>query len=114
MKNVLFCIPLRSPWRTIVIRRVLLQSLIGLRRLMEAAMPELIVLVDFKAIYPRVPQGIFVGFPGVAHFLSFEEICQYPWVPQGKVANPWGTQGNQNTWGTFNIFKTSKHHKLFE
>jgi len=56
-------------------------------------MPELIVLVDFKAIYPRVPQGIFAGFPGVAHFLSFEEICQYPRVPQGKVANPWGTLG---------------------
>jgi hypothetical protein len=32
---------------------------------------ELIVLVDFKAIYPGVPQGIFAGFPGVAHFLSF-------------------------------------------
>jgi hypothetical protein len=86
--------------------------------------PELIVLVDFKAIYPGVPPGIFASFPGVAHFLSFEEICQYPRVPQGKVANPWGTlgcyfpwgqpQGNQNTWGTFNIFKTSKHHKLFE
>ena len=55
--------------------------------------PELIVLVDFKAIYPRVPPGIFAGFPGVAHFLSFEEICQYPRVPQGKVANPWGTLG---------------------
>jgi hypothetical protein len=55
--------------------------------------PELIVLVDFKAIYPRVPQGIFAGFPGVGHFLSFEEICQYPRVPQGKVANPWGTLG---------------------
>ncbi len=37
---------------------------------------ELIVLVDFNAIYPRVPQGIFAGFPGVAHFLSFEKICQ--------------------------------------
>jgi hypothetical protein len=55
--------------------------------------PELIVLVDFKAIYPGVPPGIFAGFPGVAHFLSFEEICQYPRVPQGKVANPWGTLG---------------------
>ncbi len=54
---------------------------------------ELIVLVDFKAIYPRVPPGIFAGFPGVAHFLSFEEICQYPRVTQGKVANPWGTLG---------------------
>jgi hypothetical protein len=39
-------------------------------------LPELIVLVDFKAIYPRVPRGIFAGFPGVAHFLSFQEICQ--------------------------------------
>ena len=56
-------------------------------------LPELIVLVDFKAIYPGVPTGIFAGFPGVAHFLSFEEICQYPRVPQGKVANPWGTLG---------------------
>jgi hypothetical protein len=41
---------------------------------------ELIVLVDFKAIYLGVPPGIFAGFPGVAHFLSFEEICQYPRV----------------------------------
>jgi hypothetical protein len=49
--------------------------------------------VDFKAIYPGVPPGIFTSFPGVAHFLSFEEICQYPRVPQGKVANPWGTLG---------------------
>ncbi len=57
------------------------------------SLPELIVLVDFKAIYPGVPPGIFAGFPGVAHFLSFEEICQYPRVPQGKVANPWGTLG---------------------
>ncbi len=57
------------------------------------ARAELIVLVDFKAIYPRVPPGIFAGFPGVAHFLSFKEICQYPRVPQGKVANPWGTLG---------------------
>ncbi len=55
--------------------------------------PELINLVDFKAIYPGVPLGIFSSFPGVAHFLSFEEICQYPRVPQGKVANPWGTLG---------------------
>ncbi len=38
-------------------------------------------------------QGIFASFPGVAHFQSFEEICQYPRVPQGKVANPWGTLG---------------------
>jgi hypothetical protein len=29
---------------------------------------ELVVLVDFKAIYPRVPPGIFASFPGVAHF----------------------------------------------
>ncbi len=47
----------------------------------------------FKAIYPGVPPGIFADFPGVAHFLSFEEICLYPRVPQGKVANPWGTLG---------------------
>ena len=45
---------------------------------------ELVVLVDFKAIYPGVPPGIFASFPGVAHFLSFEQICQYPRVPQGK------------------------------
>ncbi len=57
------------------------------------SLPELIVLVDFKAIYPGVPLGIFTSFPGVAHFLSFEEICQYPRVPQGKVANPRGTLG---------------------
>jgi hypothetical protein len=44
--------------------------------------PELVVLVDFKAIYPGVPPGIFASFPGVAHFLSFEQICQYPM--QGK------------------------------
>ncbi len=49
--------------------------------------------MDFKVIYPRVPPGIFAGFPGVAHFLSFEQIYQYPRVPQGKVANPWGTLG---------------------
>jgi hypothetical protein len=55
--------------------------------------PELIVLVDFKAIYPGVSPGIFASFPGVAHFLSFEEICQNPRAPQGKVANPWGTLG---------------------
>jgi hypothetical protein len=54
---------------------------------------ELILLVDFKAIYPGVPPGIFASFPGVAHFLSFEEICQYPRVPQGKVATPWETLG---------------------
>ncbi len=59
----------------------------------KAFLPELIVLVDFKAIYLRVPPGIFASFPGVAHFLSFEEICQYPRVPEGKVANPWGTLG---------------------
>ncbi len=29
----------------------------------------------------------------MVHFLSFEEICQYPRVPQGKVANTWGTLG---------------------
>jgi hypothetical protein len=55
--------------------------------------PELIVLVDFKAIYPGVPPSIIVSFLGVAHFLSFEENCQYPRVPQGKVANPPGTLG---------------------
>ena len=49
--------------------------------------PELVVLVDFKAIYPGGPPGIFASFPGVAHFLSFEQICQYPRVsldPRGK------------------------------
>jgi hypothetical protein len=40
----------------------------------------LVVLVDFKALYPRVPPGILGSFPGVAHFLSFEQICQYPRV----------------------------------
>jgi hypothetical protein len=54
---------------------------------------ELIVLVDFMAIYPGVPPGIFASFPGVAHFLTFEEICLSPRVPQGKVANPWNTLG---------------------
>ncbi len=49
--------------------------------------------MDFRAIYPRVPPGISAGFPGVGHFLSFEEIWLYPRVPQGKVANPWGTLG---------------------
>ena len=38
--------------------------------------PELVVLVDFKAIYPGVPPGIFASFPGVAHFVSFVQICQ--------------------------------------
>jgi hypothetical protein len=52
----------------------------------SAKISELIVLVDFKAIYPRVPQGIFAGFPGVVHFLSFEEICQYPRARLGKVS----------------------------
>ncbi len=33
-------------------------------------LPELVVLVDFKAIYPGVPPGIFASFPGVAHFLK--------------------------------------------
>ena len=60
--------------------------------------PELVVLVDFKAIYPGVPPGIFVSFPGVAHFLSFEQICQYPRVPQGKVANPPVTLGSYFPW----------------
>jgi hypothetical protein len=56
--------------------------------------PELVVLVDFKVIYPGVPPGIFASFPGVAHFLSFEQICQYPRVPQGKVVNPPVTLGS--------------------
>jgi hypothetical protein len=51
-------------------------------------MAELIVLVDFKAIYPGVPPGVFESFPGVVHFLSFEEICQYPRVPQVKSQIP--------------------------
>jgi hypothetical protein len=50
-------------------------------------------LAAAEAIYPRVPPGIFTSLPGVAHFLSFEEIYLYPRVPQGKVANPWGTLG---------------------
>jgi hypothetical protein len=39
--------------------------------------PVLVVLVDFKAIYPDVHPGIFASLPGVAHFSSFEQICQY-------------------------------------
>ncbi len=68
-------------------------------RLPQKTSAELIVLVDFKAIYPGVPPGIFAGFPGVAHFLSFEEICQYPRVPQGKVANPLGYPRVLFPWG---------------
>ncbi len=33
--------------------------------------PELIVLVDFKAIYPRVPPGYFRGFPWGGAFPKF-------------------------------------------
>ncbi len=43
------------------------------KRLAIFPSPELIVLVDFEAIYPGVPPGIFASFPGVAHFLSFED-----------------------------------------
>ncbi len=71
----------------------------------ESIPPELVVLVDFKAIYPGVPPGIFASFPGVAHFLSFEQICQYPRVSRnppatlgsyfpgvdpGEIQIPWG------------------------
>jgi hypothetical protein len=52
--------------------------------------PELVVFVDFKAIYPGVPPGIFASFPGVAHFLSFEQICQYPRVSRKST----GTLGS--------------------
>ncbi len=48
----------------------------------------LVVLVDFKAIYPGVPHGIFTSFPGVAHFLSFEQICQYPRVSRKSTGYP--------------------------
>ena len=67
--------------------------------------PELVVLVDFKAIYPGVPPGIFASFPGVAHFLSFEQICQYPresrkYTGYPGVLFPWGRpRGNPNTLG---------------
>ncbi len=54
--------------------------------------------MDFKAIYPGVPPGIFASFPGVAHFISFEQICQYPRVPQGKVVNPPVTLGSYFPW----------------
>ncbi len=50
--------------------------------------PELVVLVDFKAIYPGVPQGVFASFPGVAHFLSFEQICQYPRESRKSTSYP--------------------------
>jgi hypothetical protein len=50
--------------------------------------PELVVLVDFKAIYPGVPPGIFSSFPGVAHFLTFEQICQYPRVSRKSTGYP--------------------------
>ncbi len=67
--------------------------------------PELVVLVDFKAIYPGVPPGIFASFPGVAHFLSFEQICQYPRVRRKSTGYPGvlfprgRPRGNQNTLG---------------
>jgi hypothetical protein len=51
-------------------------------------LPEVVVLVDFKAIYPGVPPGIFASFPGVAHFLSFEQICQYPRVSRKSTGYP--------------------------
>ncbi len=44
--------------------------------------------MDFKAIYPGVPPGIFASFPGVAHFLSFEQICQYPRVSRKSTGYP--------------------------
>jgi hypothetical protein len=69
------------------------------------ASAELIVLVDFKAIYPGVPPGIFASFPGVAHFLSFEQICQYPRVSCKSTGYPGvlfprgRPRGNPNTLG---------------
>jgi hypothetical protein len=57
--------------------------------------PKLVVLVDFKAIYPGVPPGIFASFPGVAHFLSFEQICQYPRVSRKSTGCP-GNEKNGN------------------
>jgi hypothetical protein len=50
--------------------------------------PELIVLVDFKAIYLGVPPGIFGSFPGVAHFLSFTEIANTLGYPRVKSQIP--------------------------
>jgi hypothetical protein len=66
---------------------------------------ETLVLVDFKAIYPGVPPGIFASFPGVAHFLSFEQICQYPRVNRKSTVYPGvlyprgRPRGNPNTLG---------------
>jgi hypothetical protein len=81
--------------------------------------PVLVVLVDFKAIYPGVPPDIFASFPGVAHFLSFEQICQYPRVPQGKVINPPVTLGSYFPWlepGEIEIpgVLFSQHHPIFK
>jgi hypothetical protein len=67
--------------------------------------PALVVLVDFKVIYPGVPPGIFASFPGVAHFLSFEQICQYPRVSRKSTGSPGvlfprgRPRGNPNTLG---------------
>jgi hypothetical protein len=67
--------------------------------------PELVVLVDFKAIYPGVPPGIFESFPGVAHLLSFEQICRYPRVSCKSTGYPGvlfprgRPRGNPNTLG---------------
>ncbi len=65
----------------------------------------LVVLVDFKAIYPGVPPGVFASFPGVAHFLSFEQICQYPRESRKSTSYPGvlfprgRPRGNPNTLG---------------
>ncbi len=62
-------------------------------------------LVDFKAIYPGVPPGVFASFPGVAHFLSFEQICQYPRESRKSTSYPGvlfprgRPRGNPNTLG---------------
>jgi hypothetical protein len=41
------------------------------RDVTNRTLPELIVLVDFKAIYPRVPRGYFRGFPWGGAFPKF-------------------------------------------
>jgi hypothetical protein len=72
---------------------------------MSPIFAEVVVLVDFKAIYPGVPPGIFASFPGVAHFLSFEQICQYPRVSRKSTGYPGvffprgRPRGNPNTLG---------------
>ncbi len=43
-----------------------------------ADISKLVVLVDFKAIYPGVPPGIFASFPGVVHFLSLNKFANTP------------------------------------